>query len=88
MGLCIGASLMSFVELIDLGFNCLFISCRFEGKRVNIKEEAVADEYESETRLVKVEGLLSDCIKKNACLEAELSATRVMFLKSLDKLED
>ncbi len=79
---------MHVVELIDLALNCLFIYCGCKGKRVNIKEEAGADESESETRLVKVEGLLSACIKKNAWLEAELSATRVMFLKSLDKLED
>jgi len=79
MGLCIGASLMSFIELIDLAFNCLFI-CRFKGKRVEVKEEEVADKSESkimilEERLVKVEGLLRESINKIACLEAEQSAT-------------
>ncbi len=79
MGLCIGASLMSFVELIDLAFNCLFISCRCEGKRVEVKNKAVPEKFESEiillqTRLVKVEGLLCACIIKNTWLEAELSA--------------
>ncbi len=80
MGLCIGASLMSFIELFDLAFNCLFICCRSKGKRVEVKEEEVAEKSESkikilEERLVKVEGLLSVSINKIACLEAELSAT-------------
>ena len=86
MGLCIGASLMSFVELFDLAFNCLFIWCRSKVKRVEIKEEEVAEKSESkikilEERLVKVEGLLGDCINKNAWLEAELSASRGQVVK-------
>ena len=71
MGLCIGASLMSFVELIDLALNCVFICCRCKSKRVEEKEEAVAEKSESEirlleARLVKLEGLFSVCINKNA----------------------
>jgi len=86
MGLCIGASLMSFVELIDLALNCVFICCRFKGKRVEVKEEEVAEKSESkirllEARLVKVEGLLSESNKKISCLEADLSATRDQSLK-------
>jgi len=86
MGLCIGASLMSFVELIDLALNCLFICYGCKGKRVDVKEEKLAEKSESEirlleARLVKVEGLLSICINKNAWLEAELSATRDQVVK-------
>ncbi len=72
---------MSFVELIDLALNCLFICCRCNGKRVDVKDEAVPEKFESkirilEARLVKVEGLLSACINKNTWLEAQLSAVR------------
>ncbi len=86
MGLCIGASLMSFVELIDLALNCVFICCRFKGKRVEVKEEEVAEKSESkirllEARLVKLEGLFSVCLNKNASLEAELSASRDQLVK-------
>ena len=79
---------MSFVELVDLALNCLFICYGCKGKRVDIKEEAVADKSESETRLVKVEGLLSACIKKNAWLEAKLSATRKQVRKLLNESEN
>ncbi len=80
MGLCIGASLMSFVELIDLAFNCLFICCRFKGKRVEVKEERFPEKTERnikslEARLVKLEGLFSVSINKIACHEADLSVT-------------
>jgi len=86
LGLCIGASLMSFIELIDLAMNCLFIYCGCKIKRVENKEEAVAEKSESEikllqVRLVKVEGLLSVCINKNAWLEAELSKSRDQVVK-------
>jgi len=81
MGLCIGASLMSFVELIDLALNCLFICCRCKGKRIEIKEEENAEKSESEVRFVKLESLLNVCIKKIACLEAELSASRDQVVK-------
>jgi len=81
MGLCIGASLMSFIELIDLVFDCIFIFCRCKGKRIEVIDKAVPEKFESEiillqTRLVKVEGLLSSCINKNTWLEAELFAIR------------
>jgi len=86
MGLCIGASLMSFVELIDLALNCLFIYCGCKGKRVEDKEEGFAEKSESETtlleaRLVKIERLLSVSINKIACLEAELTASRDQVVK-------
>ncbi len=82
MGLCIGASLMSFVELFDLAFNCLFIYCGCNSKRVEVKDKEVAQKSESkikilEERLDKVEGLLSISINKIACLEAEKSATGI-----------
>ncbi len=85
MGLCIGASLMSFIELFDLAFNCLFIYCGCKGQRVDVEEEALAEKYVSETRFVKLEGLLSSCIDKNAWLEAELSATRKQVRKLLNE---
>jgi len=93
MGLCVGASLMSFVELIDLALNFLFIYRGCKSKRVEVKEEGLADKSESEirllqARLVKVEGLLSVCINKNAWLEAELSESRDQVLKLLDKVGD
>ncbi len=72
MGLCIGASLMSFVELIDLAFNCLFICCSFGGKRVEVEEKAVAERSESEFRLLEA---------RLAKVEAELCATRAQLLK-------
>jgi len=86
MGLCIGASLMSFVELIDLALNCLFIYCGCKSKRVEVKEETVSEKSESkirllEARLVKLEGLFSVCLNKNASLEAELSASRDQLVK-------
>jgi len=80
MGLCIGASLMSFVELIDLALNCLFIYCASKGKRVEMSEEEVAEKSESEVRFIKLESQLNVCIEKIACLEAELSATRDKYL--------
>jgi hypothetical protein len=93
MGLCIGASLMSFVELIDFALNCLFIYCGFKEKRVENKEEGLAEKSDreitlSERRLVKLEDLLSVCINKNAWLEAELSATREQVRKLLNESED
>ncbi len=77
---------MSFIELIDLALNSIFIYCGFKGKRVEVEEKS--EKSESEIRLVKVEGELKLCINKNALLEAELSATRELILKLLDKLED
>jgi len=84
MGLCIGASLMSFVELIDLALNCLFIYCGCKSKRVVVEEKALESESEIrllEARLVKVEGLLSASNKKIAFLEAELSVSRDQVVK-------
>jgi len=86
MGLCIGASLMSFVELFDLALNCLFIYCGFKGKRVEVSKEGLAEKSESETtlleaRLVKIESLLSVSIQKIACLEAELTSFRDQVVK-------
>jgi len=86
MGLCIGASLMSFIELIDLALDCIFIYCGFKGQRVDVEEKS--EKSESEIRLLKVEGELKLCINKNAWLEAELSATRELILKLLDKSKD
>ena len=84
MGLCIGASLMSFVELIDLALNCLFIYCGCKDKRVENKEGAVAEKSESGI-ILESEVLLKVCLSKIDCLEAELSATRELVLKLLDK---
>jgi len=84
MGLCIGASLMSFVELIDLALNCLFICCRCKGKRIEVNEEGLAEKSESDIRL-ESENFRKDCIYKIARLETELSATRELVLKLLDK---
>jgi len=81
MGLCIGASLMSFVELFDLAFNCLFIYCGCKSKRVEVKDKEVAEKSESEVRFIKLESQLNVCINKIACLEAELSATRDQVVK-------
>jgi len=93
MGLCIGASLMSFVELIDLALNCLSICFRCKDKRVENKDKGMAEKSDREitlpeTRLVKLEGLLSVCINKNAWLEAELSATREQVRKLLNESEN
>jgi len=86
MGVCIGASLMSFVELIDLAFNCIFIYCGCKSKRVEVNEEELTETTEGqikllEARLIKVEGQLSISNKKISCLEAELSATRDQVMK-------
>jgi len=81
MGLCIGASLMSFVELIDLALNCLSICFRCKDKRVENKEEGLAEKSESEVRFTKLESQLNVCMNKIACLEAELSATRDQVVK-------
>jgi len=81
MGLCIGASLMSFVELFDLAFNCLFICCGCKDKRVENNEEGLAAKSESEVRFTKLESQLNVCMNKISCLEAELSATRDQVVK-------
>ena len=84
MGLCIGASLMSFVELIDLALNCFFNYWGCKSKRVVVEEKALESESEIrllEVRLVKVERLLSESNKKISCLEAELSASRDQVVK-------
>ena len=84
MGLCIGASLMSFVELVDLTLNFLFICYGCKSKRVVVEEKALESESEIrllEVRLVKVERLLSESNKKISCLEAELSASRDQVVK-------
>ncbi len=71
---------MSFIELFDLAFNCLFIYCGCKSKRVKNKEEGLTEKSEVqikllEARLVKLEGLFTVCINKIACLEAVRSAT-------------
>ncbi len=87
MGLCIGASLMSFIELIDLALNCIFIYCGFKGKRVEDNEEELSEKSERDIKL-ESECLLKVCIDKILRLETELSATRELVLKLLDKSED
>ncbi len=87
MGLCIGASLMSFVELIDLALNCLFIYCGCKGNRVEVNEKGLVKKSESDIRS-ESEVLLKICINKIACLETELSATRELVFKLLDKSKD
>ncbi len=72
---------MSFVELFDLAFNCLFICCGCKSKRVENKEEGLADKSESEIRFTKLESQLNVCMNKIACLEAELYATRDQVVK-------
>jgi len=84
MGLCLGASLMSFVELFDLAFNCLFICCGCKDKRVENNEEGFAEKTESDIRL-ESDALIKICINKIACLETELSTTRELVLKLIDK---
>jgi len=83
MGLCIGASLMSFVELIDLSLNVLFILSCGKTNRVNVKEEAVSEESERDVRLNKLESQINDwiskdqyhfCVGKIEVLEAQLAA--------------
>jgi len=86
MGVCIGASLMSFIELFDLAVNCIFIYCGCKSKRVEVNEEELTEKSGSqikllEARLIKVEGQLSISNKKISCLEAELSATRDQVIK-------
>jgi len=87
MGLCIGASLMSFIELIDLAFNCLIIYCGCKDKRVENNEEGLAEKSESDIRL-ESEGLFKVCINKIAYLETELSTTRELVLKLLDQSKE
>ncbi len=78
---------MSFIELIDLAFNCLFIYCGCKSKRVENKEEGLAEKSENEIRLDS-EGLLKVCINKIAYLDTELTATRELVLKLIDKQKD
>ncbi len=72
---------MSFIELFDLAFNCLFIYCGCKSKRVEVKEEDIAEKSESEVRFKKLESQLNVCMNKIACLEAELSVTRKKVVK-------
>jgi len=79
MGLCIGASLMSFVELIDLAVNCLFVFCGCKDRRVEDKGESVDEKCESSE--VKVQ--LKVCISKIAFLEARLDG----FMQTSENIE-
>jgi len=73
MGVCIGASLMSFIELIDLAFNWIFIYCGCKIKRVEVNEEESTEKAEGQIKLLEAR-----LIK---CLEAKLSATRDQVMK-------
>jgi len=60
---------MSFIELIDLAFNWIFIYCGCKIKRVEVNEEESTEKAEGqikllEARLIKVEGQLSMSNKK------------------------
>ncbi len=79
MGLCIGASLMSFVELIDFAVNCLLVFWGCRERRVEDKGESVDEKCESG----EVEDQLNACIRKIAFLEARLDG----FIPTSENIE-
>ena len=76
MGLCIGASLMSFFELIDLALNCFFIFCVSKAKRVDVNGEEFVEKSESDLRLDRLEGQLKGWINMVTVHEAQLAAMK------------
>ena len=76
LGLCIGASLMSFVELIDLALNCFFIFCVSKAKRVDVNGEEFVEKSESDLRLDRLEGQLKGWINMVTVHEAQLAAMK------------
>ena len=72
LGLCVGASLMTFLELFDLILTSLYISCHQKHVKKVQEEPVKTAENEDETKNKSRDFQLEFCIKKIECLDREL----------------